>query len=162
MSLYICSYLELGMWIINSVSNIISANSAKLNNGYVWGHHMHKSMWTSTLEEVLEWQFSEWTLLKGMSQEKFQSLAHYFSAELAPIVQGIAVVVSSNLWDRHVAWAWVSTLYMFTSVSNCVDRLTEESSRDSAHGWCMATPICYFSKMPQVRTMHDKPGCVQT
>ena len=28
--------------------------------------------------------------------------------------------------------------------------------------FCFMTDISYFSKMPQVRSMHDKPGCVLT
>ena len=43
-------------------------------------------------------------------------------------------------------------------IKQCVERLKAESSRDppSIHGWWMTNPICYFSKMPQARTIHDK------
>ena len=30
------------------------------------------------------------------------------------------------------------------------------------YGYCVVTPISYFSKMTQVKTMHDKPAYVQT
>ena len=30
------------------------------------------------------------------------------------------------------------------------------------YGYCVATPIGYFSKMAQVKIMHDKPAYVQT
>ena len=30
------------------------------------------------------------------------------------------------------------------------------------YGYCVVTPIGYFYKMAQVKTMYDKPACVQT
>ena len=56
----------------------------------------------------------------------------------------------------------VSTYCMHTKANSSVDRLKAESSRDvpSIHGRCMANTICYFSKMTQVRTMHNNLGCV--
>ena len=47
--------------------------------------------------------------------------------------------------------SWSMSIYIYTRIT--------EGSQDSASddGWCVVTPICYFSKMIQVRTMHDKP-----
>ena len=61
--------------------------------------------------------------------------------------------VGSDFWDRQLECEYV--LYV-CKADSCIDRLKAEGSRDSA-SW----RLC-FSKMPQVRTMHDKPGCVQT
>ena len=49
---------------------------------------------------------------------------------------------------------------MYTSANSCVDRLNTEGSRDSASRLMRGDPHlpARFSKMPQVRTIHDKPG----
>ena len=52
----------------------------------------------------------------------------------------------------------------YTSANSCVDRLNTEGSRDSASRLMRSDPYlpARFFKMPQVRTIHDKPGCAQS
>ena len=57
----------------------------------------------------------------------------------------------------------LGSMNIYCMYNSCVaDRLEAEGGRDLLHGRCVATPICCFAKMTQVRTMHEKPGCVQT
>ena len=73
---------------------------------------------------------------------------------------------SSSIGSNIGIGSWsVSTyrMFIYTSANNCVDRLNTEGGRHSASWVMCCDPICQpFSKMPQVRTMHDKPGCVPT
>ena len=73
---------------------------------------------------------------------------------------------SSSIGSNIGIGSWsVSTyrMFIYTRADNCVDRLNTEGGRHSASWVMCCDPICQpFSRMPQVRTMHDKPGCVQT
>ena len=81
----------------------------------------------------------------------------------APIVQWTAVVLAAT---SEQAAGSVSTyrMCMYTSAIKQLCRQTEHRRQRfcfTADAW--RPPICQpFSKMPQVRTMHHKPGCVQT
>ena len=46
-------------------------------------------------------------------------------------------------------------------IQELTDR-TQKAPQILLSGYCVATPIGYFYKMAQVKTMHDKPACVQT
>ena len=78
------------------------------------------------------------------------------------MVQGTAVVLAAT----SDLGSWSMSTYrmsMHTSATSRVDRLNTEGSRDSASRLMCGNPICRpFSNMPQVTTMQDKPGCVQT
>ena len=51
----------------------------------------------------------------------------------------------------------------YTSANSYVDRVNTECGSDLASRLMRGNPVCRpFSKMPQVRTMYDKPGCVQS
>ena len=56
--------------------------------------------------------------------------------------------------------SWSMTTYcMYTRADSCVyTDWTQKAAEILFHGWGMVTPIGYFSKMPQARTMHDKPA----
>ena len=73
----------------------------------VWGHHIHNSMWTSTLGEVLQCYFSEGALLWGMSREKCQQFAHYFSIELT---SGSEVSFSIQ-WALHTCICFLKVFF---------------------------------------------------
>ena len=76
------------------------------------------------------------------------------SSKLDPI-QEIGTNIGMGALSRVGALSRDYDIYsMYTAASGCVFCFMADA---------LVTPICYFSnKMPQVRTMHDKPGCVQT
>ena len=69
--------------------------------------------------------------------------------------------VGTDIWDRQLECEVFIILYLYKT-SSCVDRLNTEGNRNSASSLMRGNSIWCFSKMFQVRTVHDKPGCVQT
>ena len=69
--------------------------------------------------------------------------------------------VGYDIWDRQLECEVFIILYLYKA-SSCVDRLNTEGNRDSASWLMRGNSIWCFSKMSQVRTVHDKPGCIQT
>ena len=86
-----------------------------------------------------------------MKDDTYEREPRRTAGACAPIVQWIVIVLTATFGIG--SWS-ISTVL-------CVDRLNAEGGRDSA-SWLMCSDSCCFSKMPQVRTMHDKPDCVQT
>ena len=68
------------------------------------------------------------------------------------------MLVTIQNWNGHL-----EREYTYTNADSCVlDRLNEKAAQILLYGYCLATHTGYFSRMAQVKTMHDKPAYVQT